>query len=38
VRWEYGHTPDEGTPEAELMTDFLCPRDWLGLDNGTTVT
>jgi coproporphyrinogen III oxidase len=32
VRWEYGHTPDEGSPEAELMTDFLRPRDWLGLD------
>ena len=36
VRWEYGHTPDEGTPEAALMTDFLRPRDWLGLDAGAT--
>jgi coproporphyrinogen III oxidase len=38
VRWEYGLTPDEGTPEAALMTDFLCPRDWLGLDTGATAT
>jgi coproporphyrinogen III oxidase len=36
VRWEYGHTPEEGTPEAALMTDFLRPRDWLGVDAGAT--
>ena len=38
VRWEYGHTPDEGSLEAELMTDFLRPRDWLGLDAEATAT
>ncbi len=31
VRWEYGLTPSEGTPEARLMSDFLPPRDWLGV-------
>ena len=36
VRWEYGHTPDEGTPEAALMADFLRPRDWLAVDPGAT--
>ena len=29
VRWEYGLQPKAGTPEAQLMTDFLTPRDWL---------
>ena len=29
VRWEYGLHPEAGTPEAQLMTDFLTPRDWL---------
>ena len=29
VRWEYGLQPEAGTPEAQLMTDFLTPRDWL---------
>ena len=38
VRWEYGHTPEEGTPEAALMTDFLRPRDWLGVDAGATAS
>ncbi|MEO0794871.1 MAG: oxygen-dependent coproporphyrinogen oxidase [Verrucomicrobiota bacterium] len=28
VRWEYGHTPEAGSREAELI-DFLRPRDWL---------
>jgi coproporphyrinogen III oxidase len=32
VRWEYGYNPVAGTPEATLMTDFLRPRDWLGLE------
>ena len=32
VRWEYGYAPDEGTDEARLMSDFLRPRDWLGLE------
>ena len=31
VRWEYGYSPDDGSPEATLMTDFLRPRDWLGV-------
>ncbi|GIR70128.1 MAG: hypothetical protein CM15mP74_13790 [Halieaceae bacterium] len=25
VRWEYGYSPDEGSPEATLMTDFCAP-------------
>ncbi|MAI94338.1 MAG: oxygen-dependent coproporphyrinogen oxidase [Halieaceae bacterium] len=29
VRWEYGLHPEAGTAEAQLMTDFLTPRDWL---------
>ena len=29
VRWEYGLQPEAGTAEAQLMTDFLTPRDWL---------
>ena len=32
VRWEYGYTPVAGTPEATLITEFLRPRDWLGLE------
>jgi len=36
VRWEYGLTPGEGTPEARLMSDFLPPRDWLGVAGSTT--
>ena len=32
VRWEYGYRPEAGTPEATLMSDFLRPRDWLGLE------
>ena len=35
VRWEYGLTPREGTPEARLMSDFLPPRDWLGVAGST---
>ncbi len=35
VRWEYGLTPREGTPEARLMSDFLPPRDWLGMAGST---
>ena len=30
VRWEYGLQPEPGTAEAQLMTEFLTPRDWLG--------
>ncbi|MGD1902330.1 MAG: oxygen-dependent coproporphyrinogen oxidase [Geitlerinemataceae cyanobacterium] len=28
VRWEYGYTPEPGTPEAELYDTFLNPQDW----------
>jgi coproporphyrinogen III oxidase len=28
VKWRYAWSPDEGTPEARLYTDFLRPRDW----------
>ena len=30
ARWRYAWTPEPGTPEAALYTDFLRPRDWLG--------
>ena len=29
VRWEYGLTPEAGTPEAELLDYYLKPRDWV---------
>ncbi|UJF22227.1 oxygen-dependent coproporphyrinogen oxidase [Shewanella sp. OMA3-2] len=32
VRWEYGFTPEDGTPEAELYDYYLKPQDWLGLN------
>ncbi|MCL1143876.1 oxygen-dependent coproporphyrinogen oxidase [Shewanella gaetbuli] len=32
VRWEYGFTPEEDTPEAELYDYYLKPQDWLGLN------
>jgi coproporphyrinogen III oxidase len=32
VRWEYDWQPAAGSPEAKLYTDFLQPRDWLGID------
>ncbi|MBD2257954.1 oxygen-dependent coproporphyrinogen oxidase [Pseudanabaena sp. FACHB-2040] len=28
VRWEYGYTPEPGTPEARLYDVFLKPQDW----------
>jgi coproporphyrinogen III oxidase len=28
VRWEYGFTPEDGSPESRLA-DYLRPRDWL---------
>ncbi|GIU20343.1 oxygen-dependent coproporphyrinogen oxidase [Shewanella sp. MBTL60-007] len=31
VRWEYAYTPEEGSPEAQLYSDYLKPRDWLNL-------
>ncbi|MFN4262590.1 MAG: oxygen-dependent coproporphyrinogen oxidase [Thioalkalivibrionaceae bacterium] len=29
VRWEYGYTPDPGSDEARLLSDYLPARDWL---------
>ncbi len=29
VRWEYNWTPEPGSVEARLYSDFLRPRDWL---------
>ncbi|PKH63233.1 oxygen-dependent coproporphyrinogen oxidase [Shewanella sp. Choline-02u-19] len=29
VRWEYAYTPEAGSPEAALYSDFLKPREWL---------
>ncbi len=29
ARWEYGYTPEPGSPEESLTRDFLRPRDWL---------
>ncbi|MEO0490516.1 MAG: oxygen-dependent coproporphyrinogen oxidase, partial [Cyanobacteria bacterium J06659_2] len=29
VRWEYGYTPEAGTPEARLYDVFLKPQDWI---------
>lgn len=29
VRWEYDYHPQPGTPEEELMTNYLVDRDWL---------
>ena len=31
AQWPYGWTPEPGTREAEL-SDYLVPRDWLGLE------
>jgi len=28
VRWDYGWTPEPGSPEAELTEKYLLPRDW----------
>ncbi|MDH3350714.1 MAG: oxygen-dependent coproporphyrinogen oxidase [Gammaproteobacteria bacterium] len=36
VRWEYDWQPIAGSPEAKLYTDFLRPRDWLGIDGAST--
>lgn len=27
--WQYGYTPEPGSPEAALYADYLRPRDWL---------
>jgi coproporphyrinogen III oxidase len=29
VKWRYDWQPEPGTPEARLLTDFVCGRDWL---------
>ncbi len=29
VRWEYNWQPEPGTPESELYTHFLKPKDWI---------
>ena len=29
VSWQYGFEPEPGSPEANLLDDFLRPRDWL---------
>jgi coproporphyrinogen III oxidase len=29
VAWRYDWTPEPGSPEARLYTDFLAPRDWV---------
>ena len=29
VAWRYDWTPEPGSPEARLYTDFLVPRDWV---------
>ncbi len=29
VTWKYDHHPEPGSPEAELLTSFLQPKDWL---------
>ncbi len=32
VKWRYNWSPEPGTEEARLYTDFLRPRDWLELE------
>ena len=32
VRWEYNWQPEPGSAEAKLYSDFLRPRDWLGVE------
>jgi len=32
VHWRYDHTPEPGSPEAELALRFLPPRDWVAPD------
>ncbi|PHM73582.1 oxygen-dependent coproporphyrinogen oxidase [Xenorhabdus kozodoii] len=29
VRWEYGYSPEAGSPESELHTSFLIKKDWV---------
>jgi coproporphyrinogen III oxidase len=30
VTWRYDWKPEPGTPEAQLYSDFLVAKDWLG--------
>jgi coproporphyrinogen III oxidase len=30
VEWKYNWQPEEGSPEAQLYSEYLRPRDWLG--------
>jgi coproporphyrinogen III oxidase len=32
VRWEYDWHPEPGSPESVLYTEYLRPRDWLGIE------
>jgi coproporphyrinogen III oxidase len=34
VRWAYNWSPEPGSPEEKLYTDYLRPRDWLGDGDG----
>ncbi|MGL6215778.1 oxygen-dependent coproporphyrinogen oxidase [Billgrantia desiderata] len=38
ARWEYGWTPEPGSPEAKLYEDYLRPRDWLREETGGGVS
>jgi coproporphyrinogen III oxidase len=29
VAWEYQATPENGSPEAALLKDFIVPKDWI---------
>lgn len=29
VRWEYSHQPEPGTPEADLLENYLIPKEWI---------
>ena len=32
VVWRYNYHPESGSPEADLVDNYLAPRDWLGLE------
>ena len=32
VVWRYNYEPEPSSPEAELISQYLGARDWLGLD------
>ena len=38
VRWSYGQAPPTGTREAELLSFYLQPKDWLGLSQPPKAT